>query len=428
MLAVGTLLELFMRQRNAAEKQRKAAEALHELGYDVFYECQEGPPLFRWNQNSVVETSPFPQWAIRSLGPDFFHQVVAVESPGGFYPETFFPFGMKPRTQTELWRALGDLPQLKNLEIERQMIESASVRQLPAAERLTALRLGTCLFDDGTDAELFARLSHLETLWLSHIEVSQLALTQLAAHGRWNTLQWDQSDTKSPSDLDRLPPIASLRVLHALDPGLDDEDLRAIGRCTGLRDIALDVTQFRGPGSITSEGTRHLAQLQQLERLELHSLLLTHDALLPLLELPNLRQLSISRSPVTAKDLVRSKSRLQLKYLHLVSTDANDEFLAQVHEFENLVQLNLDRSKVTAAGLIAAKWPESLRLLTLADTDVTIEVLRSLQSQTQLRELHLGTIDFSGDVRSAQISAAYDELKAAIPNCQIDGDWPEEPE
>ncbi len=165
-------------------------------------------------------------------------------------------------------------------------------------------------------------------------------------------------------------------------------------------DLAREVTEKRIPGlRLGPDADTFLSEPDWLEGIKVLELASWEwyitDATLARLEgLPNLRELSISRTGITNAGLAHLKGLKSLRALTLDSTSVTDDGLAHLKGMTNLRELELwGVYYVTDAGLAHLKGLTNLRTLHVAGPRITDVGLAHLKELTNLRELKLvGTI------------------------------------
>ena len=191
-------------------------------------------------------------------------------------------------------------------------------------------------------------------------------------------LQGDESD----ADLDLFCELTNLENLDISDP--DERILSRLGRFKKLRFLMPGVRpHFMGTyfwkNPITDRGLAYLANLTQLEALELDEGQFTDCGLVGLRNLTSLeslrimsrhvtdaglknlagmrglRQLSLSFSPITDAGLLPLAGFKHLQRLDLSGTSISDEGLPLLVGFSNLKDLQLRATGVTDAGVAALK-------------------------------------------------------------------------
>ena len=226
-------------------------------------------------------------------------------------------------------------------------------------------------------------------------------------------------------------------------PPFDDETLRVFAYIPDLQELTLKSQNLTGHGlrylarlphlkqldvtsaALTSEGLKSLPLLRALETLNLNGPL-SDDDLIPLIELPNLSDLSLSgwnrakddsrgitdRGLETLEELQNLESLglsdLQvtdagmryvgsvtgLKFLYLSGLPITDAGLAPIGALAELRSLNLTRLRITNAGLKRLAGLPNIRSLTLSDTDVLDAGLVHLKTWEHLKSLDIDNVPY----------------------------------
>jgi hypothetical protein len=149
----------------------------------------------------------------------------------------------------------------------------------------------------------------------------------------------------------------------------------------------------------------------------------------------NATSLMASQSYVTDADLLSLKALPQLTDVRLGGTDVTDAGITHLAGLARLTSLDLSRTRVTDAGLAHLRDLNELEWLRMDGTQVTDAGLAHLQRFSQLRllDLYLTRVTDAGLVhlgwfsrlqslnlkRTRVTDAGVQELKQALPNCQI---------
>jgi internalin A len=140
---------------------------------------------------------------------------------------------------------------------------------------------------------------------------------------------------------------------------------------------------------VTDSHLRYLADLTELELLDLNSASITDAGLEHIQGLAKLLYLELSFTSVTDAGLEQLKGLGRLECLDLCATAVGDAGLAYLSSLSRLKQLNLDRTKITDAGLIHLEGLPGLEQLNVNHTGVTNAGLAHLKNLTTLQSLDL---------------------------------------
>jgi len=132
-----------------------------------------------------------------------------------------------------------------------------------------------------------------------------------------------------------------------------------------------------------------LAQLPDLEELNLGNPAVTGADVRALRGLPKLRGLSLMGAPAGDDALVVMKTLPALRILNIVGTKVTDAGLAHLRDLTALEYLGLKGTAVTDAGLAALTNLTGLEILNLADTNVTDAGLAHVGRLTGLKGLNI---------------------------------------
>ena len=207
------------------------------------------------------------------------------------------------------------------------------------------------------------------------------------------------------SPLLRLKPddLYSLCVAHM---PADDRCMPYVGHLAGLRTLNLANTD------ITSEGMKHIAKLQSLERLTLPRGItdkglasvarlgslrglyfkdnqVTDAGLVHLEKLRSLEEMEFGSKYVSAAGLAHLVTLPRLEYLSLWGPCCCDEGIKYVRNMASLKTLSIAQSNITNAGLENLAGHPTLENLRLALANVTDEGLTTLKTMAALKKIDL---------------------------------------
>jgi len=183
--------------------------------------------------------------------------------------------------------------------------------------------------------------------------------------------------------LEGLADLPQLQHLNLSGTQVTDAELPVLAALTQLQDLDLSSTQ------VTDAGLPVLAALTQLQDLDLSNTQVT-DAGLPVLRaLTQLQALYLFNTSVTDAGLSALAVLTQLRDLDLRGTEVTDAGLSALAVLTQLRYLNLRHTEVTDAGLPALAALTQLQRLELINTKVTDAGLPALAALTQLQDLDL---------------------------------------
>ena len=192
---------------------------------------------------------------------------------------------------------------------------------------------------------------------------------------------WFESCSFDPADLGQLSALPYLRFLTIVDNSADDEMWIHLAEYQALEILNLDLTRVTGVGLSNLKG------------------------------LAALRDLRLTRNPISIEGMEQLGQLTQLEVLALYRTPVNDEGVAHLATLAGLKELFLGETKITDAGLVHVTRLANLTALHLDTTDITDAGLMQLTALTQLKTL---------DLRGTKVSeAAVTKLKEALPELDI---------
>lgn len=215
------------------------------------------------------------------------------------------------------FRALGACTSIKKLTISGKTVNDATLPLLAGLADLEELSTDrTMLSDDGY--RHFAAFQKLRSLALFHPswdmkEFTGRGLAQLKVLPKLERLTFAGSTAgdEALAAVGELTQLREFRTWHTRQTQAGNKHLLKLTKLTGLR-IGQRLPQWgQSPAPSFDESTIPLlAQMKSLERLELTEARLTAKGLLPLKQLPNLKQLLIQTTDIPAADIETLRSEL----------------------------------------------------------------------------------------------------------------------
>jgi hypothetical protein len=172
-----------------------------------------------------------------------------------------------------------------------------------------------------------------------------------------------------------------IRVIYV--PGTDDTKLKDVGRLKHLRDLNLS----RMP--VTDAGLVHLAGMRQLESLRLSQTDITDAGLVHLVGLTQLELLDLSQTDIADGGLVHLARMTHLGALELAGTRITGAGLARLARMTQLNGLDLSQTQINDAELAYLAGITQLKGLLLSETQITDAGLAYLAGMAQLQSLSL---------------------------------------
>jgi len=136
------------------------------------------------------------------------------------------------------------------------------------------------------------------------------------------------------------------------------------------------------------------------------------DGSLPILaDLPQLEFVDLSRCPITDAGLVYLKDLRKLEMLYLIETAIGDKGMSSLENLTALRWLNLSGTKISGQGLTYLGNLDQLEVLYLNDTRIGDSDLIHLEALTNLDVIQLGNTQVT--------SAGVERLQKALPETSI---------
>jgi hypothetical protein len=254
---------------NRAKEQREAAAAIRAAGGWVHYDYEFTDPK---SLDIDPQARPWePEWLLRLVGIDFFHDVVSVnlvyEGDGAERQDNNKP-------PTNIAPHLTHFPRLRFLLMSGAWVDDAGMAEVGKLRRLEVFYQWDGQHITDTGAEHLRGLPRLRYIHLGSSQVGDAGIAAIAS-------------------------IPNLEGLAMQRNKLTDAGLAHFAGHPKLKELWVGNIGTDSP--ITDAGVVHLAKIPNLEELDLQHTQVTPSGLKPLQALPNLRWLLLDGS--TANDL-----------------------------------------------------------------------------------------------------------------------------
>jgi internalin A len=281
------------------------------IGGRVMYdwEWRGGAPL------PPGSNSPWRQWLIANLGPDFVGEPIAlsVGSRGKLADDALMTHvGRLGRLE---YLSLSDtavsdaglaelraFTRLKELHLQKTAVQGPGLVHLAGMKDLEELVLPTYPFTDADLAPLKG-LTKLKKLKLEGRNLTNAGLTYLGGLTRLEELTLRNTSITS---LEPIRHLTSLRSLDVVGSPIDDAGLEPVAR---LRELEV----LRLSGTLVGDvGTASICVLPRLQELDLDRTRVGDSGLARLCELPRIADLTLSQTEVTDEGLLGLAGKLDL--------------------------------------------------------------------------------------------------------------------
>jgi hypothetical protein len=205
-----------------------------------------------------------------------------------------------------------------------------------------------------------------------------------------------------------LPHISRFHHLKSLTLAggqVTEDALRRISRLTELRSVSLRDARLASPDSLAL-----LAKLPHLRSLELTNSRLNDATLARLTKLPALAELSIAGSDLTEESLAIAGRMLNLRSLSLELPHQllTHEDLVGLRSLKDLRRLTLRCAEFTDAAVEEIRELKGLRLLSLGDSRVSLDAVTALCRRTPLLAVQTAQRTLQGSTRGSSEQASDD--------------------
>lgn len=368
--------------------------------------------------------------------------------------------------QRSILSRLRHCAELEQLHLDGQQLDDVMCREIFRTVQLEDLRLGFCELSD-EQLRGIESLENLQVLDLQGTSITDASLDRLAGLANLTELDLRQTDISQAGAARLASALPEAKIRHRSWPSAAHRQaalrLFRSGALLEIKDgaaqgVRIQLMRQRWQG--TAHDLEDLAQLRDVEALELRGVDLDPRVLAAIARLPNIPTVSIVSCPMRDADLsllasspsVRTlvlgdvfvetpvAERLagldRLEKLALVNVRLVPGSLATMARLGSLRELSLFNMRLRGSALGELSEATALRKLDFIRTPVNdsqveeIRQLRDLESLglngTQVTDnaidslstlVHLHRLDVSGTRLS---SAGLDQLKAALPDCRVE--------
>jgi len=231
-----------------ARRQAKAVHRLNSLGINTLYDFQMGSDGFRSpNNHSFV-----PQWLLRGVGVDAFHNVIIVESSQYREPVIKKPDDSTREIAREICMYLPAFHRLKSLSIKNLCVGDELLEAIHGQQQLEQLLLTPA--PDITDAGV--RSLNRRQLRTVAITYSKITDSSLKVFGE----------------------MKQLEELHLEGHAFTDDGVAELGQLSQLKGLSLGQLGL-GDSRITDSGLARLSGLVNLEHIDLQRTQVTDEGI-----------------------------------------------------------------------------------------------------------------------------------------------------
>lgn len=284
--------------------------------------------------------------------------------------------------------------------------EAFGPERVQRMESVSEINLDGADVDDAVIARLI-ELREAKVVWLNSGQMTDRGARLLTNFESITSLDLGSTNLTERSLVPILEQHTSLETVWLQHTAAGDEALRALADTTTLRNLRIYNT------NVTDAGLAHLSRLSRLYDLDLDNTAVGDEGLAHLAGCHSLSDLSLANTQVSGPGLEPLAHLPSLQHLNLSGTRVDDEGARHLSASTSLTTLNLDGTLVTDDGLEHLAKITTLSSLSLHGVEITDRGLRHLQDATHLSELYIDTHLLTPD--------AVAELRAALPNCSING-------
>lgn len=369
MFVLSVCFALFAWRLQRARRQAAAVATIRKLGGNITYDYQRDPVTGRWRKQPK---SAVPTWLLKSLGVDFFHDVI-LSTMNSRQPES-------AAEVQAYWSAINQLRRIDLLQADDKWVDGRTTTD--ALRHHRHLRELWLMYGNlrGSDLEPLSALENLETLYVNHNPIGDDGANRLASFPKLKNLTLSKTQI-GDACLAKLATNSNLEVLRLGSTKVSDRGVAHLTALTKLKTLGLADTR------ITDESLRELAKLKELESLSLFRTDISDDGLAQLAPLAKLQTLDVPETRVSGAAFKELRSLTNLERLQLGGDQVTDEGAQWAMQMPRLRHVTLEDAPLTMKSLGHIEWPSTLETISLAGTGLTDDGLMRLAKCPNLRSV-----------------------------------------
>lgn len=256
-------------------------------------------------------------------------------------------------------KSLENHPTLESLILQLLLSRSSSItdsalESVARIPRLTRLRIENAPITDEGVNRLIARLAERGKIkWFDLFKCPKVTDDGLAQIGRLTSLETlllNNNDSLTSGILKQIAQLTNLNRLDLNGISLDDSDLIHLKSLTKLETLAL--SNDKSNPQLTDKGLAYISQVPSLRSLTIQDAKITDGGVESLIHLKGLQELGLVRTEITDQGVTElAKNLPNLKHLGLTGTKATDASMKEVGKLTQLEWLSLDETDVGDEGL-----------------------------------------------------------------------------
>ena len=269
---------------------------------------------------------------------------------------------------------LGELEQLRRIRLDYSWISDLGMKRLTYLLKVREIGLSYCDYlTDGAVAAI-KDWKELEVLDLEGTDVTSRSFEHIAGMTRLRVLRVGHSRVEDEG-FENLAPLERLEELSIGGNKMSGRALPLLKLLPALRRLDLGGRQRTDSGmwsvALSDFNLDALAELTDLESLDLRDLPIGDNGVARLTSLVRLRELNLSGTEVGAEGLAALAKLPRLETLRLWRAEAVDDRAAEaLAAFDGLEALDLTETSITGAGLRRLVGLGSLKRLYIGGSDV----------------------------------------------------------
>jgi len=401
-----------------ARNQKQAVDRIQELRGTLYFDYQEDV-----QGNRLQNTQPkAPEWLRKAIGDDYFRRVVTVDFNFGggnkvtdkdlvifrSLPDvTTLELNNNPDVSDVGLAHLAGLNKLRTLYLHRTRIKGPGIRHLPRSIEVLMLSR-TPLEDEGL--ERIKNLTRLTALRVSHTRITDEGLRGLTELPALEDLELRNTKVTNEG-LELLKPLKNLKWLSLQHTNVTGAGILRLQKSLPNCMISPDADWVDAkpedvdlwPDNYKPSTAEILAKIEELGgHVEI-------DKSRPGQPIISLR---LFDSSISDKSLFRLLAEMpELEQLNLRRVLVGDRLAKELPRLSKLWELSLEDSRITDDGLASIGRMKTLEILVLSNTKTSDAGFIQLAGLAKLQHLLAHECDLSDD--------GYAKLNQALPECNI---------
>lgn len=312
--------------------------------------------------------------------------------------------GEASNASDENLRLIAQLPELERVYVYKGKVTADGLAALAALPKLRYLQMYATDMPAGALAVL-PKLPQLKSLSLGEYQVTDEVLDYAGQIKGLKTFDHTKSAITTEGFLRFLTAVDGLEQLTLFGDYVDDACLKRIGEMKEMKRF------WTNSKKVTSAGWNHLADLRQMQDLNLSETTFDDENMRVLKQMTDLKILILNKTRISDRGMASLAGLSKMHNLGLEGTTITDTGMAAVKEMTELDNLFVGMTDVTAQGLALVPKKDRMVMMRVGKGAMTAKQLDEMMEMYPKTQI----FDPSGYWRPDRIEAAMKELGKEYP-------------